>query len=345
VFLADSLCCRRSVGRRWLLCSQANQRARVLRSPAIVVSQTQGASVPSGETRAQASHRHPQRHATCGLQQRLFARRATIVVMSSARSPLFSLCVGAGLTCDTTAEPRAADRNMEHGAPLYCKPRTTSHDCSAGMTNTSDYFRAQITHLYIHTTIHSYMRPYTTTTPCLHIYCVRPGQSSSVLHTLPQWATQHTILSERLRLGETSAMNVPLHYQPDATPGSLTQPRLSLAEHYHPSVQQAYGPYGIGDISTLVHQTQYQAGQAAALRFHMQQLCSLSTVPPSQAQHKAHSHGDGQGAVVFAPAFAPAASFATIAGPPSSMGPSTQSRKREAPLSVRLTGSRTKPAS
>ena len=50
---------------------------------------------------------------------------------------------------------------------IYCKPRTTSHDCSAGMTNTSDYFRAQITHSYIHTTIHSYMRPYTTTTPCL----------------------------------------------------------------------------------------------------------------------------------------------------------------------------------
>jgi hypothetical protein len=50
-----------------------------------------------------------------------------------------------------------------------CKPRTTSHDCSAGMTNTSDYFRGQITHLYIHTTIHSYMRPYTTTTPCLQI--------------------------------------------------------------------------------------------------------------------------------------------------------------------------------
>ena len=52
-----------------------------------------------------------------------------------------------------------------------CKPRTTSHDCSAGMTNTSDYFRAQITHLYIHTTIHSYMRPYTTTTPCLQKDC------------------------------------------------------------------------------------------------------------------------------------------------------------------------------
>ena len=51
---------------------------------------------------------------------------------------------------------------------IRCKPRTTSHDCSAVMTNTSDYFRAQITHLYIHTTIHSYMRPYTTTTPSLH---------------------------------------------------------------------------------------------------------------------------------------------------------------------------------
>lgn len=37
------------------------------------------------------------------------------------------------------------------------------------MTNTSDYFRAQITHLYIHTTIHSYMGPYTNTTPYLHI--------------------------------------------------------------------------------------------------------------------------------------------------------------------------------
>lgn len=60
-----------------------------------------------------------QRQATCGLQQRLFARRATIVVTSSAQSPLFSLCVGAGLTSDTMAEPRAADRDMEHSAPLY----------------------------------------------------------------------------------------------------------------------------------------------------------------------------------------------------------------------------------
>ena len=54
-----------------------------------------------------------------------------------------------------------------HGLPL-CKPRTTSHDCSAGMTNASDYLRAEITHLYIHTTINSYMRPNTTSTPCLH---------------------------------------------------------------------------------------------------------------------------------------------------------------------------------
>ena len=41
----------------------------------------------------------------------------------------------------------------------WCKPRATSHDCSAGMTNASDCFRAQITHLYLHTTIHSYMEP------------------------------------------------------------------------------------------------------------------------------------------------------------------------------------------
>ena len=139
-------------------------------------------------------------------------------------------------------------------------------------------------------------------------------------------------------------MNVPLHYQPDATPDSLTQPRLSHTEQRHPSVQQVYVPYGISDTSTLVHQTQYQAGQAAALRFHMQQPFSLSTAPPSQAQHKAHSHGDGQGAVAFAPACAPAASFATIAGPPSSMGPLGLGSARP-PLSARLTGSRVKPAS
>ena len=49
-----------------------------------------------------------------------------------------------------------------------CKPRTTSHDCFAGMTNASDYFRAQITHLYIHRSIHSHMRPNTSAPLCLH---------------------------------------------------------------------------------------------------------------------------------------------------------------------------------
>jgi hypothetical protein len=32
----------------------------------------------------------------------------------------------------------------------YCKPRSTSHACRAGMTKMSVYFRAQITHLHTH---------------------------------------------------------------------------------------------------------------------------------------------------------------------------------------------------
>ena len=84
----------------------------------------------------------------------------------SGTSPhLMQLCLshGRGWSTITSAS------NMRSNLKGVCKPRTTSHDCSAGMTNTSDYFRAQITHLYIHTTIHSYMRPYTTTTPCLQL--------------------------------------------------------------------------------------------------------------------------------------------------------------------------------
>ena len=140
-------------------------------------------------------------------------------------------------------------------------------------------------------------------------------------------------------------MNVPLHYQPDATPDSLTQPRLSHTEQRHPSVQQVYVPYGISDTSTLVHQTQYQAGQAAALRFHMQQPFSLSTAPPSQTQHKGHSlrwlrRGCIRACVCSCCFVRDNCGSSVVYGP-------TRSRKREAPLSARLTGSRkfTKPAS
>lgn len=44
---------------------------------------------------------------------------ATIVVLACAQSPLFCLRLAAGLTWDSTPEPRAADRNMGHGAPSY----------------------------------------------------------------------------------------------------------------------------------------------------------------------------------------------------------------------------------
>ena len=47
--------------------------------------------------------------------------------------------------------------DLLHSKIQQCKPRTTSHDCSAGMTNASDYLRAQITYLYIHRRIHSFM--------------------------------------------------------------------------------------------------------------------------------------------------------------------------------------------
>ena len=48
-----------------------------------------------------------------------------------------------------------------------CKPRAIPHDCSLGMNNASDYYRAQITHLCIQTSIHSNMRPNTRATPSL----------------------------------------------------------------------------------------------------------------------------------------------------------------------------------
>jgi hypothetical protein len=54
------------------------------------------------------------------------------------------------------------------------------------MTNTSDYFRAQITHLYIQKTIHSYMRPYTTTTPCLHLKTALKSKKKRVLPLSPR---------------------------------------------------------------------------------------------------------------------------------------------------------------
>jgi hypothetical protein len=42
----------------------------------------------------------------------------------------------------------------EDNMDTYSKPKTAPHGCFAGMTNVFDYVRAQIPHLYIHTTIH-----------------------------------------------------------------------------------------------------------------------------------------------------------------------------------------------
>ena len=50
---------------------------------------------------------------------------------------------GKALPQEEAKEYQGGARFMDHEkAKEYCKPRTTSHDCRAVMTNASDYFRA-----------------------------------------------------------------------------------------------------------------------------------------------------------------------------------------------------------